>query len=318
MRILMYHYVRPAPSGLPHFRYLHVDDFAAQLDALAERHELLRAERIFEFLDGAAMPENGIMLSFDDGLAEHLLHAAREMEARSLTGMFFVPTGPLEREEPLDVHRIHNLLGRFGGDRVRAVLEEIVEPSMVDPAKRVLFAEVTYRHQRNDSATTEAKRLLNYYFDASARGPLLEKVEMRLGVPTSWWRDFYLSREQVAELVDRGHVVGAHGVSHRVMSTLSVNEQREEISHSIALLHEVTDGRAAPLFCYPYGGRETFDDQTESLLADHGFRAAFAVDPRPVTPSDIDRRFALPRFDCNMFPFGTASLGRERAQGRAL
>jgi hypothetical protein len=78
------------------------------------------------------------------------------------------------------------------------------------------------------------------------------------------------------------------------------------------------DGRFAPLFCYPYGGRETFDDQTESLLADHGIKAAFAVDPRPVSPSDFDRRFALPCFDCNMFPFGTASLGRNRAQGRDL
>ena len=38
MKAIMYHYVRPAPEQLPHFRYLHVTDFARQLDWFADQY----------------------------------------------------------------------------------------------------------------------------------------------------------------------------------------------------------------------------------------------------------------------------------------
>ena len=35
MKVVMYHYVREAAERLPYFRYLHIDDFAQQLDWFA-------------------------------------------------------------------------------------------------------------------------------------------------------------------------------------------------------------------------------------------------------------------------------------------
>ena len=41
MRIATYHYVRPADPDLPFFRYLHLEDFRAQLDFFRRRYRMV-------------------------------------------------------------------------------------------------------------------------------------------------------------------------------------------------------------------------------------------------------------------------------------
>ena len=51
MRAIMYHYVRPVPEELPFFRYLHVDDFARQIDWLMQNHRLVSRDELFAARD---------------------------------------------------------------------------------------------------------------------------------------------------------------------------------------------------------------------------------------------------------------------------
>ena len=94
MNVLMYHYVRPAPADLPYFRYLHRDDFAAQIDALARQNDIITAGRFLEILAGAPVPDRTVLLTFDDGLTDHYDHVLPVLEERKLTGLFFVLADP--------------------------------------------------------------------------------------------------------------------------------------------------------------------------------------------------------------------------------
>lgn len=63
-------------------------------------------------------------------------------------------------------------------------------------------------------------------------------------------------------------------------------------------------------FCYPYGGYHTFTPSCERILEDLGCILAFSVESRDVKLQDIlSRPYAIPRYDCNEFAFGKASLG---------
>jgi peptidoglycan/xylan/chitin deacetylase (PgdA/CDA1 family) len=317
MKAIMYHYVRPAPEKLPYFRYLHVEDFARQLDWFAEHGGFVTRQE-FERARETGRAPNGVLLTFDDGLADHYDYVFPLLKARGLFGFFYVCTSPYESGKLLDVHRIHLILGRLGGQTALRRLSEHLTDEMLGDSHVREFREATYSNQDNDRATTLFKRTLNYLISYKYRASVLNRLfDEEFGAEEAVTRRFYLGAEQIREMDAAGMIMGSHGVNHFVFSKLTVEEQREEISTSFAQLARIL-GKPVTTFCYPYGGRHTFTAETPPLLDAAGSLFAFDVNPRDVTDDDLlERRQALPRYDCNMFPHGRASLGPQRAQQAA-
>lgn len=175
MKALMYHYVRPEPVGLDSFVYLHVSDFARQLDWLAD-HIGFVSRADFERAIETCQPPSGALLTFDDGLADHYDHVLPILRDRGLWGTFYIPTGVYQTGKLLDVHRIHLLLGRFGGAYCMNLIKEIVTDEMMPDRLVEEFRTLTYRYQDNDAATQLFKRTLNYYISYDWREALLDRL----------------------------------------------------------------------------------------------------------------------------------------------
>ncbi|WP_298371113.1 polysaccharide deacetylase family protein [Azospirillum sp.] len=306
MKAIMYHYVRPDDPARPFFRHLHLDDFRSQLDWLGKNYGFVEKSEFLAVTGGASVPRNGVILTFDDGLADHHRYVLPELEARGLWGIFYVPTGFYRTGRMLDVHRVHQLLGCHGGVFMSEALQEIIEPSMLAHAHVEEFRSTTYLHQSNDEATTAFKRTLNYFVDAKYRDGVLDALENNFSSCSQSSQELYMSKKEVKDIYDRGMIIGSHSVNHRVMSLLTPDEQALEIDDSFAILEKVIGAELSPRsFCYPYGGFHTFTAATEQLLAMAGCRFSFNVEPRDINVSDVaERPQALPRYDCNMFPFG--------------
>ena len=315
MKAVMYHYVDRG-GETPPFGYYHLDrdDFAAQLDRFAECYDVLGRERFLETVRGGREPgESEVVLTFDDGLADHYDHVLPELVARDMWGIFYVSAGPYLDGRALDVHRVHALLGACGGEAVAAELDALVEESMLDDDHVDAFSGTVYERQDNESATERVKEALNYYIADRHRSGVLRDLEDALVGGQSYHDDVYMTRDQLRELADAGMLVGSHTVTHRVMSTLSVAEQRREIEESFAFLEETLDGLAVRTYCHPYGGAHSYDDSTLDLLEEVDCEFSFDVDARDLSADDVENaRQRLPRYDCNEFPHGesTASLGR--------
>jgi len=138
MKAVMYHYVREAPDRLPYFRYLHVDDFARQLDWFADSNRLVKRDEFDEAYRTGRVPE-GFVLTFDDRLADHHGFVLPLLKERGLFGIFYICSGPLERRKLLDVHRIHLILGRLGGEAAMERLQRRVTEEMLGDAQRAEF-----------------------------------------------------------------------------------------------------------------------------------------------------------------------------------
>jgi peptidoglycan/xylan/chitin deacetylase (PgdA/CDA1 family) len=313
MRVLMYHYVRPEPQDMPFFRYLHYDDFSRQLDSLQQVGKIVSAAEAISSFKHNNVGELDYALTFDDGLKEHLHCVAPILEAKGLTGFFFVSTDPITRSATLDVHRVHHLLGSFGGKIVWETLTKLTSIDQRPDRQTEWISAVTYNNQSNDAHTTLFKRYINYLATGQQRTQLLDTLETDLGADTRWKQNFYLGLEDIAELRARGHIVGSHAASHQVLASLSADEQRDELAESFQVLQLDQQDPDHRLFCYPYGGKASFTAQTIASLEDVGYTRAFAVDAQALTQDHlINTPLTLPRFDCNMFPFGKASMGRER------
>lgn len=311
MKALMYHYVRTVPEGLPHFRYLHMDNFRLQLDWLAANHPVLPRAAFFDAVEtGKATP--GTVLTFDDGFWDHAHMVWPELVKRGLWGLFYVPTAIFHSPKILDVHRIHLILGHWGGSRALSAAKDMVTGDMLSEARMEEFERNTYGQQDNDQATVTFKRMFNYFLRYDCREPILDRLmEQAFGAggEARLKAALYATPKELRAMHASGMVIGSHSRSHPVMSRLSHAEQQDQITESFATLSDII-GAPVTTFCYPYGGAHTFTAETEAMLERQGCRFSFSVEPRDISDHDLAARHqALPRYDCNMFPHGAAHEG---------
>ncbi len=309
MKSLMYHYVRPTDVDLPHMRYLHIENFEKQLDWLEQEYGFIRKEDFDKALFLGGVPD-GIVLTFDDGLKDHFDYVFKTLKRKKLWGLFYITTGIYKERKLLDVHRVHYILGKIGGINALGILKDIINPDMLVKKDVQIFEGRTYNFQDNDTATKDFKHCLNYDIDAQHRRHVLELILNKLKVDEgSLFNEYYMSSEDIKSMHENGMHIGSHAETHTVLSKLSSEQQFNEIRNSSNFLQGIINERITS-FAYPYGGFHTFTDVTEGILEDQGIKFSWNVEPRDVVEKDIQARpLALPRFDCNMFPYGKAHYG---------
>jgi peptidoglycan/xylan/chitin deacetylase (PgdA/CDA1 family) len=118
-----------------------------------------------------------------------------------------------------------------------------------------------------------------------------------------------LTPEMVRTMAAQNFEIGAHTVSHPILTSLSDEAARHEIGQCKRDLEAIT-GTAVRYFAYPNGkvGKD-FDERHKEMVRAAGFTAAFSTEVGPaVRGRDM---FQLPRsrpWDTNPFLFGLRLL----------
>ena len=278
----MYHYVRD--GARVHART--TAELDAQLDFVLENHEAIGARHAMRW----DWPEGACMLTFDDGLVEHLETVAPALERRGLTGVFAVPARPVLDRVPLDVQKTQFLLA--ASDDLGA---ELLELAAIEDEDAFRSAN-TPPHRYDPPETVFVKRALQDGLPEGVRRTVLDALfhEHVTDDERGFADSLYLTLEDCRELVRNGHEVIGHGDEHRRMGLLPEAEQRREIERSRELV-EAVGGTWA--FCYPYGSR---DGTTLRLLREAGCPLGLTTD---VGVADANTHpLLLPRLDTNDLP----------------
>jgi peptidoglycan/xylan/chitin deacetylase (PgdA/CDA1 family) len=305
MKAIMYHYVREADPKLPYFKHLHIEDFRKQLDYFQKELGFVPKE---DFLNSfkTGIPVSGVILTFDDGFSDHYQHVLPELIKRNLWGIFYIPYKASERKRMFGAHIIHLLLGTFGGQKVLEQLSKVVTKEMLSFEHVEEFRTLTYKKLTDDHAFTETKRILNFYIDEKYREKIIDKLmKIFFKDEKSMARNFYMNEREIRELSRAGMMIGAHTVNHPVMSKLNRGEQEKEILPCFEFIEKTLGKNTRRTYCHPYGGHFSFNANTEDILNKSGCLFSFNVEPRDIEEKDLrGNRQALPRYDCNMFPYG--------------
>ena len=93
--LLMYHEIDTLPPGGPVSLYISRQRFSQHLDGLLEKgYHTVTMEQVYQhWKNQAPLPENPIVLTFDDGYRSHREYAAVELANRGMTGTFYVMAG---------------------------------------------------------------------------------------------------------------------------------------------------------------------------------------------------------------------------------
>lgn len=320
MKAVMYHYVRGETNRAPNYYHLDITDFQKQLDYFDEVFGFVNRESFLRTLRGTdeSLP-SGVILTFDDGLRDHYEFVFPELQKRDLWGIFYVSTGPYRTGKLLDVHRIHVLLGEVSGTELLREVHEVIDDEIVPHRRRDEYRTETYRTHDDTEATKRTKRILNYYVADEYQTEVLDRLTQRINHEPVAVSDYYIQPDELREMHEHGMTIGAHTVSHPVLSKLDERTQEKEIRDSFSFLDEVLGGESVRTFCYPYGGDMSYDDRTVALLEAHDCMWCFNVESADITASDVNfRPEALPRHDCNEFPHGEASgsIGHQKSTSK--
>lgn len=300
----MYHYVRKNSSNLPYLKYLHIEDFKKQLDYFEKKFGFVKKDEFLNTFKNGKIP-NGVVLTFDDGLKDHYKYVLPELKKRGLWGIFYINYNPSERNKLLGPHRIHMLLGKFGGKKIFTSLTKIVLKKMIVKEYQKKFETKTYKDFKDEDSATETKRILNYYISEKYREGLVDKL-MQKYYPNEkkLVKKYYLNSKEIKKMQFAGMIFGAHTVNHPVMSKLSEKAQEKEIYPCFKFLEDILDNNIRT-YCHPYGGSLSFNKTTLKILKKSGSLFSLDVKPRDVSKKDIKyNKHSLPRYDCNLFPFG--------------
>jgi peptidoglycan/xylan/chitin deacetylase (PgdA/CDA1 family) len=308
----MYHYVREFNTSQPYLHFLDINDFKRQLKFFKNEIGFVTREEFCDVLAGKIRVDEldgKILLTFDDALSCHYDYVFRTLVEHDLFGVFFVSTKPFVYLKLLDVHKIHCLTSTYSSEGLYQLIEIAKKWEHFDQEAFRNHRIDVYKMQQNLSGVHEFKFMLNYCMPSELRGELLDFLANEIG--TQWdVKEFYLKESQMIEMQKEGMIFGSHTHSHPMMSTLSFEKQLHEIKQSKDILCDILDTEIE-LYCHPYGGKLSYNKETQTALKQNGMKFAFDVNARNVTDEDLAlNEMFIPRFDCNMFPHGKSYLSR--------
>jgi peptidoglycan/xylan/chitin deacetylase (PgdA/CDA1 family) len=305
---IFYHYVRDVErTSFPGIKALSVADFAAQVDWLQTRFEVIDGAT-FEraVVEQSAFDRPTALLTFDDGFVDHYDRCFPVLRSRGLGGIFFLSGATLGPDPVLlNVHKTHFLLSRLGGDQfAREVAAAIESEGVAVSHGRGSERAGVYRY--DEAPDVWVKHVLNYEIPyAVADRTLSILFERHIGKTEAFARELYLSGGQVREMAEGGMTFGFHTETHPVLSRLDRERQRAELRNGPSTIGELT-GQQGVSFCYPYGHAHTYNLDTLSVLKECGYTMAFNTARRDVVIGQ-EQRYELPRFDTRDIGIGESS-----------
>jgi len=311
--IVMYHYVRDLErSRFPRLTGLALADFRGQLAFIRRHYQVVSMAQVVAAIHGdLELPPNALVLTFDDGYAEHYQNVCPLLVEQGLTGCFFPPVAAIRDHQLLDVNRVHFVLAAVD-DHARLAQELCV---MIDEARAEFqtesaaeiyarWAKPFYYGGLPDSPVDGAdtifiKRALQVALPEALRARLAAGLFRRhvTADEAAFAEELYVTEAQLRAMHEAGMELGSHTYSHRWLSHLTEAEQVTEIDRSLEFLSGLGVELHRWVMCYPYGD---VDDRCVHLLRARGCAAGLTTRFDIATGADDPLR--LPRLDTRDLP----------------
>jgi peptidoglycan/xylan/chitin deacetylase (PgdA/CDA1 family) len=307
----MYHYVRDLKhSRFPQIKGLQTELFKEQVKFLKRHYHFVKVEEVINaYNNNGELPENPVLLTFDDAYADHFETVFPILHHEDIQGAFYPPVKAITEHTVLDVNKIHFILASTPEEKISVLLKEI--QILLDTYREeyhlesfeFYFNKLAIANRFDSKEIIFVKRLLQTELPEVLRNNLnnilFQKIiDVEEG---AFSRELYMSIDQIKCMVDCGMHVGSHGYDHYWLGSLSKEKQRFEIEKSIAFIKEVGGDINNWSICYPYGN---YNDDTIALLKDNGCKLGLTtrVDLADTTLTTNDAVYKLPRLDTNDLP----------------
>jgi len=299
--ILLYHRVAELPSD-PQLLCVTPGHFAEHLEILKKRLRPVSLGEMARPLVERVQASSPVVITFDDGYADNLHQAKPILERYDIPATVFVTAGQVGSEREFWWDELERLLLRSGSlpESLRLSVNGNAMSWKLDAA--VSYDERRYRDWNVELQGNPTPRHTLYRSLCELLRPLAEGERGRVIQELQTWAGAreaarlthrVLSADEILRLAEGGLVdIGAHSLTHGILSSLSLTEQRTEVEGSKRRLEKIL-GRPVKSFAYPFGLRSDYTPESVALVREAGFDSACANFPGIVWRSSD--RFQLPR-----------------------
>lgn len=307
LTIVMYHYVRELKkSRFPAIKGLALEDFRGQLDYLQRHYQVVTMEAVLDALanGGNGLPPRPVLLTFDDGYAEHYARVFPLLDERGLQGSFFPPAQPVLEDKVLPVNKIHFVLAAT--ETPETLLPEVLAGIDARRERHGLRPAAEYWAEFNEPGRYDSrevlfiKRMLQRILPEAPRNEIVDELFRRhvTADEAAFARELYASLDQLRCMRRHGMHIGSHGYSHVWLNSLDRGGQEQEMRRSLEFLRQVDPDLSRWVMCYPYGGQ---DATTVDVARNLGCAAGLTIQ---VGMADLAHNdpLLLPRLDTNDLP----------------
>jgi peptidoglycan/xylan/chitin deacetylase (PgdA/CDA1 family) len=193
------------------------------IDYLGTHYNFITLEQLIKFDQGkAGLPENPILLTFDDGFCEMYDIVVPLLLKKGIPTSFFITASALDNKQMLFRNKSSVLI-----DFLKTTDSKNLENNVLN-----WFT----RHDIHSSDAYQAILGIRY-----ANRELLDELALFTGFSFGEYLEknhLYLTTGQIKEMIGHGFETGAHSVDHPNFSELTTDERHAQISKSLDFLSD--------------------------------------------------------------------------------
>ncbi len=205
------------------------------------------------------IPKNAFAITFDDGFENNLSIAAPILFAENVSATIYITTSFVENNCMSWIDLIEHAVEETSLDKYRSNWSEMIY-DLSTTEGRIDFLKEVRRYVKGSSVCSPIQ-----FADLLCTELGIENVPESLDL-----LDKKLTWDQIKSMNSNDLIsFGGHSHTHPILSYLSENELRREVSISLDLLK--SKGHVGPThYSYPEGQEYCFSDQVISVLKEHG------------------------------------------------
>lgn len=261
------------------------ESFRKHLQWMKKNGDPISEEDLLKFVyEKKPLPKQAFLVTFDDGYSDNFTKAFPILKEQRVPAIFFLPTSSILKRE----------LGWW--DEIYWCLKHATKRQFSFQGIAIDLDKMSLRHAAE--IFIQKKKLEAQNKTASLIEELRQSCQSQ-PIPFDRRDKELMTLEQAKECLSGGVRIGSHTHSHRVLATLSLEEQRKELTDSKQILEETLSTPILSL-AYPVGGYEHFNTETPTIAKECGYKLAFSfltgTNPDPAkqfNPFDI-RRIDIP------------------------
>jgi peptidoglycan/xylan/chitin deacetylase (PgdA/CDA1 family) len=254
------------------------DSLRRQLQLLRQRHHVISPEDFLRSLEGGlSLSSRSVLLTCDDALRNTLTEMVPILQEFGLSCLFFATGASVGQTASMLEYSM------LWYEELYLMLLDASEPVTLNLPEAGISIGPIAANEKHSSWWTLVQRLSQ--FDGPSRRGFLDRFREQLRLPGSWRKRFVqdstlaarflaLDAAGLRQLAAAGMTIGAHTLSHPVLSRAPDDLAWREISESRSVLEKIL-GQTIWAFGYPFGNAATVTPRDLRLAEQAGFRCAF-------------------------------------------
>lgn len=304
VRIVMYHYVRNLKfSRYPNIKGLDYDLFKEQIEWMVKNYNFIKIEDIIgAYESGDNLPENAMLLTFDDGYIDNFTYCFPVLDKYKIQGVFYIPGKTFTERKLLDVNKIHFLLASTQENELMKDLIQYIDKYRSEfnlEDNTSLFKKYAKPSRWDKAEVIFIKRMLQTALPEELRSIISTKLfEKYIGVEEERFaEELYMNKDQISCLRRNGMHIGLHGYDHYWLGRLNYLKMKEDVNKALSVMEQFIDKDSWTLN-YPYG---SYNEDVINYIKSRGCKLSMTIDVG-VADTSIHNQFLLPRLNTNDFP----------------